>query len=65
MRPRARRTSITPGTRTLYDAAGVLVAEGCAGTVIDGFAWCEDSLSCGWKDPSGEWVFRVYTLGAD
>ena len=54
-----------PGTRTLYDAAGVLVAEGCAGTVIDGFAWCEDSLSCGWKDPSGEWVFRVYTLGAD
>ena len=52
------------GKRTLYDAAGAFVADGCTGTVINGFAWCSDALSCGWKS-GGEWVFRVPAATAD
>lgn len=54
-----------PGTQTLYDSAGSFVADGCTGVVIDGFAWCSDSVSCGWKNMSNEWIFRVPTGGAD
>ena len=54
-----------PGTSRLYNASGVLVAEGCSGKVIDGHAWCEDSTSCGWKTTGGEWAFRVPVIGAD
>ncbi len=52
-------------SQTLYDAAGSFVADGCAGVVADGFAWCEDAVSCGWKNSSNEWIFRVPTGGAD
>ena len=54
-----------PGTRTLYDADGVFVASGCAGRVIDGFAWCADSVSQGWKASEGEWIFRIPVIAAD
>ena len=54
-----------PGTASLYDSSGAFVADGCTGTVVDGFAWCEDSVSCGWKNSSNEWIFRVPTGGAD
>ena len=37
-------------SRTLYDADGSFVADGCTGTVVDSFAWCEDADSCGWKE---------------
>lgn len=49
----------------LYDADGSFVADGCSGTVMDGFAWCADSVSCGWKNRSNEWIFRVPLTGAD
>ena len=52
-------------TQTLYDSGGALVATGCTGMVVDGFAWCEDAVSCGWKASGGEWIFRVPTGGAD
>ena len=52
-------------SQTLYDADGSFVADGCTGTVVDSFAWCEDADSCGWKNNSNEWVFRVPTGGAD
>ncbi len=54
-----------PDTLTLYSATGSFVADDCAGKVVDGFAWCADSVSCGWKNSSNEWVFRVTTGGAD
>lgn len=54
-----------PGAGTLYDANGSLVASGCSGQVIDGFAWCADAVSCGWKTTGGEWVFRVPLPAAD
>ncbi len=53
------------GTQTLYDSAGAFVADGCAGTVIDGYAWCADAVSCGWKAAGGEWIFRISSFGAD
>lgn len=49
----------------LYDAAGTYVASGCAGMVMDGYVYCEDGSSMGWKNSGDEWVFRVMATAAD
>ena len=55
-----------PGTASLYDSSGAFVADGCTGTVVDGFAWCEDSVSCGLEKTVPTSGFSAWpTGGAD
>ena len=49
----------------LYDSGGAYLASGCAGVVMDGYVYCEDGSSLGWKSSGDEWVFRVTAPEAD
>ena len=51
--------------RTAGDHYRLVLREKCKieCSILDG--WCEDADSCGWKNNSNEWVFRVPTGGAD
>ena len=49
----------------MYTGSGSLAARGATGLVIDGFVWCADSVSCGWKSAGGGWIFRVPSGGSD
>lgn len=49
----------------LYDSNGAYLASGCAGVVMDGYVYCEDGASMGWKSSGDEWVFRVTAPAAD
>ena len=58
-------TYIINADGTLYHGSGAYLASGSSGQVIDGFTWCSDGISCGWKSAGGEWIFRVPYFGAD
>ena len=54
-----------PDNRTLYNSGGYRYVVGCDGVIIDGFVRSSDARSVGWKNPDGEWVFRIPLVGED
>lgn len=51
----------------LYDSSGVLMAENCAGTVLNTYVLCEDGPMTGWKAASGagEWIICLIDNTSD